>query len=148
MISYLDILDKMREVADGISTIHHFQNGPVSEWDHAKHNATQYPLLMADCQSVTFDEGLATYEFTVAIGDLLFEDESNRDRVFNDTLLSLQDFLNHFVHSEAENGAEGFVVQRPLACTPFTERLDNSLTGWEVSMEIEVAETNDLCASS
>ena len=148
MISYLDILNKMEEVADGISTIKSFKNSPVSEWDDEKHNVANYAILGVTCEGVEFEQGRMSYEFRVFCGDLIREDLSDRDQVWNDTLLSLHDFINHFVQSGAENSAVGFTVDYGWTAEPFTDRLDNLLTGWETTIEIAVDNTNDLCASA
>ena len=143
-----NIISTFQTIANDHGQLQRFEHGQLSEVNLAKLDATHFPLLYAEPISANLQRGQITFTLGLLVCDHIQDDETDRTDVWNDTLLILQDVVNEFRHSvsSASNAQNRFVSDAvEVLCTPFTERFDNSLSGWEAQIDVLVGDDNNLC---
>ena len=148
MKSYIQITNLLQTIADNHLMIQHFHAGPLDQVDIEKLGQTQYPFLYCEVLGASIDNGVMSYDLDLFVADMIQPDLTDRNQVYSDTLQMLHDVLNQFIQSLANTNTtvdNDYKAELPITCTPFTERFDNELTGWNGSLTIEVSNKNDLC---
>ena len=124
--------------------------GDVYEIDLEKNSL--FPLFHIAPTSVVFGEHSLTYNFQLFIMDLVEPHQSNETEVLSDTLQIMKDIIAQFKHGEIlwhYNTAHGqnarYWIEGDLTVSPFTERFENSVTGWVTDLSIIVEEVYETC---
>ena len=145
-------LNKVVDILETIQTNHGQLNGfvfgQISDWDDEKLNATKYPFLMVAPPEISEVRGQRTYELPIAVATKIQSDEADRLDAWSDLADVIFDVVNHFRHVYSDSSdADGVRVENDYEVTisPFTERLDNMLTGWETILVLKVDSNNNLC---
>lgn len=142
------ILDVFETIVAGHAQLNGFVFGQISDWDDEKQNPNLYPFLFVSPPSITQEKGGLTYTFDIAVAAPLQDDEQDRRDTWSDLANVLFDVVNHFRHQE-NSVSDSDEMRTPLdysfTIEPFTERLDNILTGWEATLEITTDNDNNLC---
>lgn len=142
------VVNILREIQDGHAQLNGFKFGQIPEWDDEKLNATNYPFLFVAPPEITEARGVRTFEFPIAVGQPIRDDKSDEQDTWNSLAEVIFDVVNHFRHNySSASDADIARVDADYAVTisPFTERLDNILTGWETVLVIRVDSENNLC---
>jgi hypothetical protein len=134
-----------------------FTIGDIYEIDLAKQ--TLFPLCHLIPNSVTIGDGIMTYNITLMVMDRVtdvtqdssgefnellknYKTVSNIHDVWNSTLLTLNDIIS-YVQRNAQ--AMEYEILLDSVCTPFQERFDNLLAGWQATININVGNPSDAC---
>jgi len=148
MVTYNQIIDILSEIASNHSQIENFGNGDL--WEVVQHNQNpdfQYPMLWVEDAPMSFNEKEFQYTFNVYVFD-----RSNRDRVQdkeheNDVksdMLQIGLGVLAMLHNEYD---ETFIdVVKSHSFESFTERLDDTLTGWRFTVSLSSPFDYDACS--
>jgi hypothetical protein len=148
MKSYKQIVELLEDIQQKHLILQSFHAGPLDQVDIAKLGQTSYPLLYCEIMGATIENGVLTYDIELFVADMILPDLKNRTQVYSDTLQLLHDVLDQFIQSLATTNTtvdDGYKLELPATCTPFTARFDNELTGWSGSFSLEVSNSNNLC---
>ena len=135
------------EIATDHGVIKGFYTHRTDELDNDKVTLDKYPLMYCQVTNATIHESFVEYDYEVIIADYVNEEhEQNLTKVFNDTLILLQDVLAQFVFSAVSNKVPIVSsVDTPINCDPFTARFSNLLTGWSATLTIRTPLPLTLC---
>jgi len=148
MVTYNQIISILSEIASNHSQIENFGNGDL--WEVVQHNQNsdfQYPMLWVEDAPMSFNEKEFQYTFNVYVFD-----RSNRDRVQdkeheNDVksdMLQIGLGVLAMLHNEYD---ETFIdVVKSHSFESFTERLDDTLTGWRFTVSLSSPFDYDACS--
>ena len=103
---------------------------------------TLYPALIVMPEGATTESNLLHYKFNIIVADLVHKDESNENEVLSDTLQTLLDIKAWLTN----NQCNGFTLKKESTITPFTERWDDEVSGHVGNFELEIWNTDSLCA--
>ena len=129
----------------------------LDEVDINKLDLSDFPILYVEPGNTNIDKGVMTYTFTVFTMDLIKEDLSNREEVWDTMLQVIQDIISEFRQNLAVQTSGGdsgkkfsyipneVVLNLPINAEPFTVRFANMLTGWSASFTMQVNNPNSLC---
>ena len=159
MITYKNFINDFNTIATNHFLINSFHNGLLDEVDIEKLDQSNFPILYVEPSTTTADTGVLTYNFNVFVMDLIKEDLSNRDEVWDTMLQIMQDIIAEFKQnlslqtSGSDSGkkfsyiANEVVLETPIDIEPFTVRFANMLTGWTATLTLEVNNPNSLCTA-
>lgn len=100
-----------------------------------------YPLLWLRVNNVQKGTNTISYNITLLLMDLVYQDERNETEVHSDMVRIWNGLLDRFRRSEFE-----FVVDGVSEATLFSERFDDSDAGIEVSMVLRFPTPSDICS--
>lgn len=120
---------------------------------------TLFPLVHLIVNNTTIGEGIMTYNITLMAMDRVvyvtddssgayntllknYKDVTNIDDVWNSTLLTLNDVISYIQRNPQ---ALDYNVYVDTVCTPFQERFDNLLAGWQATINISVPNHSNMC---
>ena len=142
-VTYNQIIDTFRAFANAHTQINEFASGDL--WEVVQHNKLtdfKYPLLFVTDAPASLGEGEITMAFEVLVMDKAEEDFENE--VKSDTLLILLDTIAYFEKLYADNW-KFVTIQKSGSATPFTERFDDTVTGWSMSLSLKMPLQYDEC---
>jgi hypothetical protein len=136
-ITYNQIIAKFQEFATAHKQINEFANGDL--WEIVQHDSLltdfHYPLLFVQDSPVNVGEGFITNGFNILVMDKANEGTVETE-VKSDTLLILLDTIAYFEKLYTDNWK--FVsIEKTGSISSFTERFDDTLTGWTMSMSLK-----------
>jgi hypothetical protein len=142
-ITYNQIIKEFQDFATSHTQVSEFANGDL--WEVVQHNKLTdftYPLLFVTDNSASIGVGEITNSFNVLVMDQANEDTENE--VKSDTLLILLDCIAHFEKLYTDNWK--FVsIQKSGSAEPFTERFDDTVTGWTINIDLKQPLQYDEC---
>ena len=162
MITYKKIVEDFETLVKNHKQLNSFGHGDINQliyWttqidgtDNDTYAAPIYPLLYLVPQSVSRGEQQLTYTFDVIICDI---DASTKTPVLNkqiwsDTLQIAEDILAQFKYSvtTAQGDYEqNYDITLPSTISPFSERFDDLLIGWTLSLQILIDNPLNRCIS-
>lgn len=141
--TYNNVIDTIKQLGTNHHQITTVTSGDIWEIDLAKN--TKYPLMHINPVSVDAGKSQLTFNFQVFVMDAVEPDESNEQEVLSDTLSICLDIISVFKSGESlyfYNSTHGqepdYFVDDNFNLEPFTERFDNSLTGWVFNLPVIV----------
>ena len=159
MINYKNIIDDLSLLADKHKQINSFGTGDITQLiylttqidgkDNTTHAEPIYPLMYVLPQPVSRDEQFITYPVNIIIADVM--NTKNYDietDLFSDTLQIAEDILAQFKYSvtSAQGDYESkYDVILPTTITPFSERYDDILVGWNLNLQVVVESPLNRC---
>ena len=148
--TYNNVIDTLKQWGTNHYQIQKVSSGDVHEFDLEKNN--KYPLMHINFVSVDAEASRMTFNFQVFICDLVNEDESNEQEVLSDTLSICTDLIATFKSGESlylsstSHGEEArYFVEEDFFLEPFTERFDNSVSGFVFELPIIIEQPYDTC---
>ena len=142
-ISYNQIIDTFEGFATAHTQINEFATGDLWEVvQHSKLTDFKYPLLFITDAPASLGEDEITMSFEVLVMDKAEEDFENE--VKSDTLLILLDIIAYFEKLYADDW-KFVTIQKSGSATPFTERFDDTVTGWSMSLSLKMPLQYDEC---
>jgi hypothetical protein len=148
--TYNNVIDTLEQLGTNHYQIKTVSKGDIWEMDLEKN--TLYPLMHINFLNVQASKSQMIYNFQVFVMDLVEEDESNEQDVLSDTLQICTDIIATFKSGEslylynAEHGEEArYFVDDDFTIEPFTERFDNSVTGFVFEIPIIIEQPYDSC---
>lgn len=142
-ITYNQIISEFETFATNHKQINEFANGDL--WEVVQHNKLTdftYPLLFVTDSPAALGDGEITNSFNVLVMDQANEDIENE--VKSDTLLILLDFIAYFEKLYRDNW-KYVSIQKSGSVEPFTERFDDTLTGWTININLKQPLQYDEC---
>ena len=136
-ITYNQIIKEFQDFATAHRQINEFGNGDL--WEIVQHDSLlkdfNYPLLFVQDSPVSVGDGFITSSFNVLVMDKANEGTVETE-VKSDTLLILLDVLAYFEKLYTDNWK--FVkMEKNGSIDSFTERFDDTLTGWTMSISFK-----------
>lgn len=106
------------------------------QWEVGASGANQYPLMWCSLINSKYDKsGVVTNTFQIDISDLVNSDESNENHVLSDMQLVCFDFLN-YLEQISDDSKFNFTYNNTSTLTDYTEKRDDSATGWYFTVDI------------
>ena len=126
-------------------TVRHYQlktfyYGDVYKIDTIKD--IQYPLLGVFQGNVSLNKTneyvrSMSYGFNIIVGDILKNDDTNEQELRSDTLQIIADFVAE-INQDPFYQSNNILIETTSVCEPFTEKLNDIITGWMVTVTITV----------
>ncbi len=150
IITYNQIIKEFNDFADAHKQIQNFGNGDL--WEIAERNQLldfNYPLLWVADQPATMGDATFTWNFQILTMDLVNKDEDNENDVKSDMIQVLLDLLAYLEQkfNTTTNNVDWTKIQlvRSGNITSFTERFEDDVTGWGMSLGLRIPFNYDKC---
>ena len=153
--SYNNVIDTIACVGEQHKNIQTVTTGDI--WEIDLERTSIYPLFHISPVSVNVSQSQKTFNFQLFVMDLVEPNESNEQEVMSDTLEIMTDIIAVFKHGEILYGYDTtnnieddpeeprYFVDNDFTCEPFTERFDNSVTGWVMSLPVIIESELNSC---
>jgi len=149
--TYNNVIDTIKCVGEGHLQIQAVTTGDI--WDIDLNKNTLFPLLHISTINVNASKGQLQYNFQLVVADIVEPNESeNEQEVLSDTLSIMTDIISIFRNGEtlyfynAEAGEEArYWTTDDFTLEPFTERFDNTLSGFTLTLPIVIEFPYDTC---
>ena len=154
--SYNNVIDALSCVAYSQGFVKSVSTGNIDDIDTSggvDGNSTLYPLVHIVPQGVVAGTGTLSFNFNILAMDLVQPDGSNEQDVLSDTLSIITSIISEFRHGknlEIAPDNKGVLAQisEDVSIEPFTEYLDNVVSGWNATFNIEIPFQYKACDSN
>lgn len=150
MVGYYDILEDLRAELIASPFVNTVTEGSLFDVDLNKQ--TIFPLSHITVNNVTIDERVLTFNVSVIAMDIVDISKSQTTDVFrgNDNeqdVLHTQLAVCQRLAASLLRGtlADKYEIIGTPNCEPFTERFENLLAGWTMTVDIVVANEMSIC---
>jgi len=142
MNTYYNIIDKIKEVISAEPFNNEVTFGDISKIDLKKQSL--FPLAHVLVNNATILNNYTIFNVSIFFMDIVDISNEQTNDEFNGNN-NLHDILNtqfalatrvKRVLQKADLYRDDFELNTDASCTPFTERFDNLLAGWEVTFDI------------
>jgi len=130
--TFNEIVKQIEDWSSAHKQINHFKLG--DPWEFNTSGTTQFPAMLLQPQPSAIAEKTFTYNFTAWFMDLVDNEERNENEVLSDTQLIALDFAAQLTHEDYEWEFD----RTGSSMIPFTERLDEELSGWTIDISLKV----------
>ena len=137
MNNYRTIIETLESWANSHPLVQTFSWGNLSDSGRGV-NKIEYPLFHVIPQPSTLETDYTDFVFTIIIGDMINEDESNELDVLKISHLILQDFSANFINDTTDYT---YQLLTPITFNPFLDRLDDIVGGVEANITFRVEGT-------
>lgn len=142
-----NLLAALQDIATRHKQINSF--GVGDEFEIGVSQALIHPVLWVNPVAASMDKGDNGYtsydiDFNVRVFDLVNKDESNENEVLSDAFEILKDVVTEF-NTHPYYIESAFNIKDTLNFTPFTEKYDEEVSGWEVVMRLEAPNKRSFC---
>lgn len=145
--TFINVVDTICCIAYKHSFIQQVDFGDLWEVDLTKNDL--WPYFYLQPKGVATDDSNIKYSFQMIIMDLVEPDGSNELQVMSDTLQILQDIIsllrNGVITKTDPDGRPVYYIDSQFTLSPFTERFDNSVSGWVTDLELIVDNPYPAC---
>ena len=143
-ITYNQMIKQFEDFANAHKQINEFKTGNLWEVVQKETLAElNYPMLFLQDSTANVGEGFITNGFNILVMDKANEGTIETE-VKSDTLLILLDTIAYFEKLYTDNWK--FVkIEKTGSISSFTERFDDTLTGWTMSMQLKQPLAYDEC---
>lgn len=131
MTTYNNIINSFRNFAYRHKMINTFYSG--QEWDFQA-DTNIYPAIVMSPDSSLIEDGRFYYKFNIFILDILKPDLSNQDEILSDASQIAGDIVAEFIENE---DIYGFTIEESSQLTPLEEVIDDNVSGWLLSINIQ-----------
>ena len=150
MVGYYDILEDLRAELIASPFVNTVTEGSLFDVDLNKQ--TIFPLSHITVNNVTIDERVLTFNVSVIAMDIVDISKSQTTDVFrgNDNeqdVLHTQLAVCQRLAASLLRGtlADKYEIIGTPNCEPFTERFENLLAGWTMTLDIVIANEMSIC---
>lgn len=152
MTQVYDILDKIKDRLRDNPNVFSVTFGDISDVDLNK--TTIFPLTHLVINNVEFSDSVINFEIDMLSMDIL--DQSKKEAEFdefygNDNLIDIYNsqlqVVNDIIQQFRRGGlfAQNYqLLENPVA-TPFKDRYENVLAGWEVGIRVSISNDISIC---
>jgi hypothetical protein len=150
-MNYFDIIDKLKTHFENDSLVSTVSQGDI--WDIDLNKQTIFPLVHIIVNTATFEENVIRYNISILAMDVVnisktettdkFVGNNNELYILN-TMLAVQNRCYDLLRRGALY-TEKFQVDGTPTCEPFTERMENNLTGWTMTVDILIPNDMTIC---
>jgi hypothetical protein len=154
--NFKKITDLLKKLANKHRQINSYSIGDITQLgyyteERLKENntednlATHYPLMYVIPNPMTNDGRQSIYQFNILIMDILntknFDVETD---IWSDTLDICKDIVSALKYT-MEECYEDFDITMPVIYTPFSEKYDDYLSGWNIDIKIMIPDALNFC---
>ena len=133
-----EIKQKFNLIAQNHKQINTFGWGDI--WEIATSGTVEYPLMWVQLEPASIADRVQTMNFKVILMDIVANGELNEDDVLNDMLEVSRDIIALLNDSTVyEWKVEIGNIE------PFTERFNDSVSGWVIDIALRLPFTYDRC---
>ena len=151
MTGYYNLLDKLKTHFDSDAIVNTITQGDIFKVDLAKQ--TIFPLIHIMVNSCTIDEQTTTWNVSLIAMDVVDLSKTLTTDVFlgNDNeidVLNTQHAVLNRVYDIMKRGTlmyDLFQVEGTATLEPFTERFENYLAGWTMTLDIVTPNEMTIC---
>ena len=151
MTGYYNLLDKLKTHFDSDAIVNTITQGDIFKVDLAKQ--TIFPLVHIMVNSCTIDEQTTTWNVSLIAMDVVDISKTLTTDVFlgNDNeidVLNTQHAVLNRVYDIMKRGSlmyDLFQVEGTATLEPFTERFENYLAGWTMTLDIVTPNQMTIC---
>ena len=152
MTQVYDILDKIKDRLRDNPNVFSVTFGDIADVDLNK--TTIFPLTHLVINNVEFSDSVINFEIDILSMDIL--DQSKKEAEFdefygNDNLIDIYNsqlqVVNDIIQQFRRGGlfAQNYqLLENPVA-TPFKDRYENVLAGWEVGIRVSISNDISIC---
>lgn len=150
-MNYFDIIDELKEHFENDELITTVSQGDIFDIDLNKQ--TIFPLLHIIVNTASFEENVIRYNISLLAMDIVdISKEETTDRFTgNDNELYVLNTMLAVLNRCYELLRRGtlytdkFQVDGNPTCEPFTERMENNLSGWTMTVDILIPNDMTIC---
>ena len=150
-MNYFDIIDKLRTHFENDNLISTVSQGDIFDVDLNKQ--TIFPLVHIIVNTATFENNVIRYNLSILAMDIVnvskdettdkFDGNNNELYVLN-TMLAVLNRCYELLR-RGDLYSDAFQVDGTPTCEPFTERMENNLTGWTLTCDILIPNDMTIC---
>jgi hypothetical protein len=150
-MNYFDIIDRLKQHFESDELVSTVSQGDIFDVDLNKQ--TLFPLVHLIVNTATFEENVIRYNISILAMDIVnvskdettdkFDGNNNELYVLN-TMLAVHNRCYELLR-RGTLYTEGFQVDGTPTCEPFTERMENNLTGWTLTVDILIPNDMTIC---
>ena len=144
--TYKQVIGEIESICLSHLAVKEFTTGLLSDADiqSEEHPFQRFPLVHLIPATSTLDRfGRMVLGFDMLVMDISVNEEDLQVNTHNSTLMILQDILSKIIMTDWST--VDINVETPITIEPFQERLNNNLTGWTATLNIEVKSPFNLC---
>lgn len=132
------IKEEFSLIAQNHKEINSFGWGDI--WEIATSGTIDYPLMWVQLEPASIADRVQTMNFKVILMDIVANGELNEDDVLNDMLEVAKGVIGQLEHPSYEWDLDTGNIE------PFTERFNDSVSGWVFDVSLKLQFTYDRCA--
>ena len=148
--NYNNTIDTLKQLGTNHLQIKTVTTGDIWMIDLEKN--TLFPLMHINPINAVAATHQMTLNFQIFIMDLVFNDESNEQEVLSDCLSICNDLIGTLKNGESlylsgasQGESPAYFTEGDVTIEPFTERFDNSVTGWVFTLPIVIENNYNTC---
>tara|TARA_R100000734_G_scaffold12595_1_gene9349 strand:- start:10446 stop:10928 length:483 start_codon:yes stop_codon:yes gene_type:complete len=151
MKEYYNLIDKIYDVLITDKSINTVTSGDIFDVDLSKQSI--FPLAHITTSDVVFGDGFISFSVNVIAMDVVDDFKENKQTTSNpeytrdnkqdilNTMLTVVNRLQGSVRQGSLND-EGYELANDATATQFEDRFENLLTGWSLTMNMEIRNDN------
>jgi hypothetical protein len=151
MTGYYNLLDKLKTHFDADAIVNTVTQGDIFKVDLSKQ--TIFPLLHIMVNSCTLDERTTTWNISLIAMDIVDISKSATTDIFlgNDNeidVLNTQQAVLNRAYEIIKHGSlayDLFMVEGTASLEPFTERFENYMAGWTMTLDVVTPNEMTIC---
>jgi hypothetical protein len=151
MTGYYNLLDKLKTHFDADVIVNTVTQGDIFKVDLSKQ--TIFPLLHIMVNSCTLDERTTTWNISLIAMDIVDLSKSATTDIFlgNDNeidVLNTQQAVLNRAYEIIKHGSlayDLFMVEGTASLEPFTERFENYMAGWTMTLDVVTPNEMTIC---
>ena len=151
MTGYYNLLDKLKTHFDADAIVNTVTQGDIFKVDLAKQ--TIFPLLHIMVNNCTLDERTTTWNISLIAMDIVDISKNTSTNIFlgNDNeidVLNTQHAVLNRAYQLIKHGSlayDLFMVEGTASLEPFTERFENYMAGWTMTIDIVTPNEMTIC---
>ena len=132
--TYFNVIETLKNLGEEHQQISTTTTGDIYDIDLEKN--TKYPLMHINPINVTTTRTELIYNFQIFVMDLVEPDNANEQDVYSDVLQTCIDIIAIMSNSKWQSqltldlDAPVYFAEGNFTLEPFTERFDQTVTGW------------------
>jgi hypothetical protein len=151
MTGYYNLLDKLKTHFDADAIVNTVTQGDIFDVDLSKQ--TIFPLLHIMVNNCTLDERTTTWNISLIAMDIVDISKNTSTNIFlgNDNeidVLNTQHAVLNRAYQLIKHGSlayDLFMVEGTASLEPFTERFENYMAGWTMTIDIVTPNEMTIC---
>ncbi|MBP92918.1 MAG: hypothetical protein CMC55_02240 [Flavobacteriaceae bacterium] len=147
--TYFNVIETLKNLGEEHQQISTTTTGDIYDIDLEKN--TKYPLMHINPINVTTTRTELIYNFQIFVMDLVEPDNANEQDVYSDVLQTCIDIIAIMSNSKwqaqltLDLDAPVYFAEGNFTLEPFTERFDQTVTGWVFQIGITVQNDFQSC---
>jgi hypothetical protein len=139
-ITYNQIIEVFRTVANKHLQIHHFGHGMIEDVNTFQQEDDKFPVLWVVPQSTRLTDNSTVYRMRVLVFDIDKTSDDYRTEILSDTLQIISDVIKYLKNEDWDYG-----VLQDQNCIPFVQKFVDYCAGWYADIEIDTVSNNNPC---